>query len=165
MSGAPRPVFPLDMRCRLGYHGLSTARGSATGRAFGPFGIGGSGAWADSSRELAVTMIVTCGIGNRSGAHGLRGSVPPLSSAPIVEWTGVLLGMALRCESSRGGLVSAEPESGETIGFPTGSSPNDRRVAESCACRPAAGSLGCANLKFRYRRHGTTPRCRRTPRC
>jgi len=59
-------VIPFDMRWRLGYHGVYTTRGSPRD-AFGHFGFGGSGAWADPNRELAVALIVNCGIGTPFG--------------------------------------------------------------------------------------------------
>jgi CubicO group peptidase (beta-lactamase class C family) len=59
-------VIPFDMRWRLGYHGVFTTRGIPP-EAFGHFGFGGSGAWADPSRELAVALIVNCGIGTPFG--------------------------------------------------------------------------------------------------
>jgi CubicO group peptidase (beta-lactamase class C family) len=54
-------VLPFDMRWRLGYHGVVTSRGVPR-RAFGHFGFGGSGAWADPRRELAVALIVNSGM-------------------------------------------------------------------------------------------------------
>ena len=65
---APRGglVIPFDMRWRLGYHGVFTTRGVPR-RAFGHFGFGGSGAWADPSRELAVGLIVNSGLGTPFG--------------------------------------------------------------------------------------------------
>jgi CubicO group peptidase (beta-lactamase class C family) len=59
-------VLPFDMRWRLGYHGVATTRGFPK-HAFGHFGFGGSGAWADPSRELAVALIVNCGMGTPFG--------------------------------------------------------------------------------------------------
>lgn len=50
-------VIPLDMRWRLGYHMIATSRGIPR-NAFGHYGFGGSGAWADPSRQLAVALIV-----------------------------------------------------------------------------------------------------------
>ena len=64
--GSRRAVLPFDMRWRLGYHGIATTRGFP-GQAFGHFGYGGSGAWADPSRNLAVAMIVNCGMGTPFG--------------------------------------------------------------------------------------------------
>jgi CubicO group peptidase (beta-lactamase class C family) len=61
-----RSVLPFDMRWRLGYHGIATTRG-IPGDAFGHFGFGGSGAWADRTRELAVAMIVNKGMGTPFG--------------------------------------------------------------------------------------------------
>jgi CubicO group peptidase (beta-lactamase class C family) len=61
-----RVVIPFDMRWRLGYHGVLTARGVPR-RAFGHFGFGGSGAWADPRRDLAVALIVNSGLGTPFG--------------------------------------------------------------------------------------------------
>jgi CubicO group peptidase (beta-lactamase class C family) len=61
-----RAVLPFDMRWRLGYHAIFTTRGIPKA-AFGHFGFGGSGAWADPSRELAVGMIVNSGMGTPFG--------------------------------------------------------------------------------------------------
>jgi CubicO group peptidase (beta-lactamase class C family) len=64
---APRlAVLPFDMRWRLGYHGIATTRGFPK-RAFGHFGFGGSGAWADPRRDLAIGLIVNCGMGTPFG--------------------------------------------------------------------------------------------------
>jgi CubicO group peptidase (beta-lactamase class C family) len=62
----PRAVIPFDMRWRLGYHGVLTSRG-APRNAFGHFGFGGSGAWCDPRRDLAVALIVNCGMGTPFG--------------------------------------------------------------------------------------------------
>ncbi len=61
-----RVVIPFDMRWRLGYHGVFTTRGVPR-RAFGHFGFGGSGAWADPGRRLAVALIVNSGMGTPFG--------------------------------------------------------------------------------------------------
>jgi CubicO group peptidase (beta-lactamase class C family) len=61
-----RLVMPFDMRWRLGWHGVLTSRGVPR-HAFGHFGFGGSGAWADPSRELAVALIVNSGMGTPFG--------------------------------------------------------------------------------------------------
>jgi len=63
---ARRLVIPFDMRWRLGYHGVFTSRG-APRHAFGHFGFGGSGAWADPSRNLAVALVVNSGMGTPFG--------------------------------------------------------------------------------------------------
>jgi CubicO group peptidase (beta-lactamase class C family) len=59
-------VIPFDMRWRLGYHGIITTRGFPK-NGFGHFGFGGSGAWADSSQNLAVALIVNSGLGSPFG--------------------------------------------------------------------------------------------------
>ena len=59
-------VIPFDMRWRLGYHGVATTRGFPR-RAFGHFGFGGSGAWADPERRLSVALIVNSGLGSPFG--------------------------------------------------------------------------------------------------
>ena len=61
-----RAVLPFDMRWRLGYHGVFTTRGVPR-HAFGHFGFGGSGAWADPTQELAVGLIVNSGVGTPFG--------------------------------------------------------------------------------------------------
>jgi CubicO group peptidase (beta-lactamase class C family) len=59
-------VLPIDMGWRLGYHAVPTSRGIPR-RAFGHFGFGGSGAWADPSRELSLALTVNCGAGTPFG--------------------------------------------------------------------------------------------------
>ena len=59
-------VIPFDMRWRLGYHGVFTTRGIPR-QAFGHFGFGGSGAWADPTRNLSVALIVNSGLGTPFG--------------------------------------------------------------------------------------------------
>ena len=59
-------VIPFDMRWRLGYHGVFTTRGFPE-QAFGHFGFGGSGAWADPESNLAVALIVNSGMGSPFG--------------------------------------------------------------------------------------------------
>jgi len=49
-------VVPFPMRWRLGYHLAATTRGILRS-GFGHFGYGGSGAWAEPERELAVAMV------------------------------------------------------------------------------------------------------------
>jgi CubicO group peptidase (beta-lactamase class C family) len=61
-----RSVLPIDMRWRLGYHGVATTRGFPR-RAFGHFGFGGSGGWADPSLGLSVALIVNSGMGTPFG--------------------------------------------------------------------------------------------------
>lgn len=59
-------VIPLPMRWRMGYHRVFTT-GPRTPNAFGHFGYGGSGAWCDPSRQLAVGYVVNYGIGTPFG--------------------------------------------------------------------------------------------------
>jgi CubicO group peptidase (beta-lactamase class C family) len=58
--------WPIDMGWRLGYHRAFTTRGSPEG-AFGHYGFGGSGAFADPRRNLAVGLIVNSGQGTPFG--------------------------------------------------------------------------------------------------
>ncbi len=50
-------VLKIPMFWRMGYHTITTSRGFPR-RAFGHFGYGGSGAWADPKRQLAVAMTL-----------------------------------------------------------------------------------------------------------
>lgn len=59
-------VIPLRMRWRLGYHGIP-AVGVNVRAGFGHAGFGGSGAWADPSRNLAAAMVLNSGVGTPFG--------------------------------------------------------------------------------------------------
>lgn len=59
-------VLVAPMHWRLGYHRVLTTRGPVNS-AFGHFGFGGSGAWADPSRDLAVAMVCNRGTGTPIG--------------------------------------------------------------------------------------------------
>jgi CubicO group peptidase (beta-lactamase class C family) len=59
-------VIPMPMHWRLGYHRVFTT-GARTPHAFGHFGYGGSGAWCDPSRQLAMGYVVNYGIGTPFG--------------------------------------------------------------------------------------------------
>jgi CubicO group peptidase (beta-lactamase class C family) len=79
-------VFALDrslyapMRWRMGFHQPFVLRRRRPRKAFGHFGFGGSGAWADPARELSVAITVNAGTGTpwgdmrilRVGAAALR---------------------------------------------------------------------------------------------
>ena len=64
-KGAGR-VIPISMRWRLGYHRVFAVRARVPG-GFGHFGFGGSGAWADPQRQLAVALTVNSGVGTPFG--------------------------------------------------------------------------------------------------
>jgi CubicO group peptidase (beta-lactamase class C family) len=59
-------VLVLPMGWRLGYHSVFTTRGVLPS-AFGHFGFGGSGGWADPRRELALAMVCNRGSGTPVG--------------------------------------------------------------------------------------------------
>ena len=59
-------VIPFPMHWRLGFHRPFTlAGGIASG--FGHFGFGGSGAWADCRRNLAMALVLNSGVGTPFG--------------------------------------------------------------------------------------------------
>ena len=84
-------VIPLPMRWRLGYHRVFTT-GPRTPNAFGHFGYGGSGAWCDPSRQLAVGYVVNYGIGTPFGDMRLwqinTAAIRAVDSLPelILQW-------------------------------------------------------------------------------
>jgi CubicO group peptidase (beta-lactamase class C family) len=59
-------VVPFPMHWRLGYHRVATTKGTPR-RAFGHYGFGGSGAWADPERKLAMALVLNHGIYTPSG--------------------------------------------------------------------------------------------------
>jgi CubicO group peptidase (beta-lactamase class C family) len=77
-------VVPYPMHWRLGYHRVNTIRGRAP-RGFGHSGFGGSGAWADPDRDLAVGLVLNSGTGT------------PFGDLRIVQ----LSSTALRCADRR----------------------------------------------------------------
>ncbi len=65
-SHGPDLVLVLPMSWRLGYHSAFTTRGTVPG-AFGHFGFGGSGGWADPNQNLALAMVCNRGGGTPIG--------------------------------------------------------------------------------------------------
>lgn len=63
-------VAPMDWR--LGYHRVITACGPVP-HGFGHFGFGGSGAWCDPSRDLAIAMVCSRGTGTPVGDARILG--------------------------------------------------------------------------------------------
>jgi len=59
-------VVPYPMHWRLGYHRVNTIRAPVP-RGFGHSGFGGSGAWADPDRNLAVALTLNSGTGTLFG--------------------------------------------------------------------------------------------------
>src|SRR5262245_17696878 len=59
-------VIPLSMRWRLGYH-RAFALGARAPKGFGHYGFGGSGAFADPTRQLSVALTVNSGVGTPLG--------------------------------------------------------------------------------------------------
>ena len=59
-------VLVMPMRWRLGYHRVLGNQGLCPD-GFGHFGLGGSGAWADPTRDLAVAMTCSRGTGTPVG--------------------------------------------------------------------------------------------------
>jgi CubicO group peptidase (beta-lactamase class C family) len=59
-------VVPISMRWRLGYHRVFAVRARVPG-GFGHFGFGGSGAWADPTRQLSCALTVNSGVGTPFG--------------------------------------------------------------------------------------------------
>lgn len=82
-------VIPLPMRWRLGYHRVFTT-GPRTPQAFGHFGYGGSGAWCDPSRELALGYVVNQGAGTPFGDLRLwrlnTAAIRVVDSLPQLLW-------------------------------------------------------------------------------
>jgi CubicO group peptidase (beta-lactamase class C family) len=65
-SRRPDYVLVFPMRWRLGYHLVGTTKGIVP-RAFGHFGFGGSGGWADPVRDVAVGYVPSRGVGTPFG--------------------------------------------------------------------------------------------------
>jgi CubicO group peptidase (beta-lactamase class C family) len=82
-------VIPLPMHWRMGYHRVFTM-GPRTPRAFGHFGYGGSGAWCDPSRQLALGYVVNSGVGTPFGDTRLwkinTAAIRAVDSLPALIW-------------------------------------------------------------------------------
>ncbi len=78
-------VLVMPMRWRLGYHSV-LGGGRAAKAAFGHYGFGGSGAWADPSSGLSMAM--TCN----------RGGGTPVGDARVVSLSRAVLGAAAAIE-------------------------------------------------------------------
>lgn len=82
-------VIPLPMHWRMGYHRVFTM-GPRTPRAFGHFGYGGSGAWCDPSRQLALGYVVNSGVGTPFGDTRLwkinTATIRAVDSLPALIW-------------------------------------------------------------------------------
>lgn len=59
-------VVNFPMKWRLGYHQVYTLS-QRVPQAFGHFGFGGSGAWCDPSRQLAMALTLNTGVGTPMG--------------------------------------------------------------------------------------------------
>jgi CubicO group peptidase (beta-lactamase class C family) len=103
-SHGPDLVLVVPMDWRLGYHRAFTTRGVPPA-AFGHFGFGGSGGWADPSRELAVSMVCN------------RGSGTPVGDLRIME----LGTAAVRSADRRSRRVGAGPAAQAGPAGPSGS--------------------------------------------
>lgn len=80
-SRGPDLVLVIPMGWRLGYHSAFTTRGTVSG-AFGHFGFGGSGGWADPQRRLALAMVCNRGTGSPIGDLRLAGLGTAVVRAP-----------------------------------------------------------------------------------
>ncbi len=83
-SRGPDLVLVLPMGWRLGYHSAFTTRGTVPG-AFGHFGFGGSGAWADPRRDLSLAMVCNRGTGTPIGDLRMAELGATLTRAPGVR--------------------------------------------------------------------------------
>jgi CubicO group peptidase (beta-lactamase class C family) len=122
---AGRAVIPFDMGWRLGYHGVATTRGIPKS-AFGHFGLGGSGAWADPRRRLAVALIVNSGIGT------------PFGDLRILRVGGAAL-KSVECRgTNRAPVPAPEPDTGKR--HPTRKSRPRTKDRKSSTAKSAAAS-------------------------
>jgi CubicO group peptidase (beta-lactamase class C family) len=74
-------VLAMPMRWRLGYHQAFMASRAPAWKAFGHYGFGGSGAWADPETQLAVAFVT-----NRMGS-----ATTPVADIRMVRLSGAVL--------------------------------------------------------------------------
>jgi CubicO group peptidase (beta-lactamase class C family) len=86
-SHGPDLVLVIPMGWRLGYHSAFTTRGAVAG-AFGHFGFGGSGGWADPQHELALAMVCNRGTGTPIGDLRMAELGTAVVRAPGVQASG-----------------------------------------------------------------------------
>lgn len=99
-------VIPIKMGWRLGYHTAFTSRG-ALNTAFGHFGFGGSGGWADPTRRLSVAMV-----NNRLGGT-------PFGDMRIASIGSAVMTAMKRLENSTGdGKTSPAKDEWPAFNFP-----------------------------------------------
>ncbi|MFK7894969.1 MAG: serine hydrolase domain-containing protein [Myxococcota bacterium] len=97
-------VIPINMGWRLGYHTAFTTKGRLPS-AFGHFGFGGSGAWADPSRRLSVAMV-----NNRVGGT-------PFGDMRIASIGSAVIAATDRLEAKRGPATGRAPFGDEVLSF------------------------------------------------
>ena len=86
-SHGPDLVLVLPMDWRMGFHRVFNVCGSVS-KGFGHFGFGGSGAWADPTRDLSVAMVCSRGTGTPVGDIRIVGlGAAAVHSADRVERT------------------------------------------------------------------------------
>ena len=76
-------VIAMTMQWRLGYHRTPITTKQLP-HAYGHFGVGGPGAWADPEHDLALAMVCNRGTGRRSVICGscVSARPPPEPSSP-----------------------------------------------------------------------------------
>lgn len=112
-------VIPVPMHWRLGFHRVF-ALGANTSTCFGHFGFGGSGAWADPVRNLAVGLTLNSGVGT------------PFGDSRIIQLSGAIL----KCAEKRYVIPEAEQVRGIGPFFP-----RERRVPYGNAKQLFSGVL------------------------
>lgn len=101
----PDQIIIFPMRWRLGYHRVGTFRGRLR-QAFGHFGYGGSGAWADPRRNMSFAMVLNAGTGT------------PLGDLRMLRLNTAMVQCARR-RWARGGRVAKAPSQSSGIRHPS----------------------------------------------